>query len=153
MNAHIRDVRDLSDMPAEYSRRDSQPKCLSTLRNVRDNPHIPQFVSDAGVRKNNHSRQADVIRQRELKEKCEELLRSGRFNTDSIRYHESFRELCERDQWSLLYDYQNGHLARTSGGRGGGGSSGRSRCVVMAKDSDKGEAANRWTQILVDGPN
>lgn len=138
-SANIRDVRgDLYDMPAEYNnnnnnnRRGSQPKCYGTLRNVSDNPHIPEFVSDAGVRKSLQSRQADVRRQRELKEKCEGLLRSGRFNTDSIRYHASFKELCERDQWSVIFDYENRHLARHTAPRPGrGGRSSRSRCIVM----------------------
>ncbi|KAL6244256.1 hypothetical protein RBB50_008498 [Rhinocladiella similis] len=131
-SANIRDVRDLYDMPGEYyGRRDSQPKCYGTLRNVHDNPHIPEFANDAGVRKSHQSRHADVRRQRELKEKCEGLLRSGRFNADSIRYHASFKELCERDQWSVIYDYENGYLARNPGRHSSRSGSSRSRCIVM----------------------
>ncbi|KAJ9499782.1 hypothetical protein H2202_004772 [Exophiala xenobiotica] len=149
-------------MPAiNYNRRESDgsPKFYSSLRNVRDNPHIPVLSPSysSGIRKNstrdsprtgrsrptprsgrnysqptsssyNYSesqretvlqRQADVRRARE----------SGDYTPAEIQHHPMFQELSERDQWSLLYDYEQASQDRE--GRRHARSEKRSRCIVM----------------------
>ncbi|KAK5258535.1 hypothetical protein LTR20_008130 [Exophiala xenobiotica] len=172
-SASIRNpARDLYDMPAiNYNRRESDgsPKFYSSLRNVRDNPHIPVLSPSysSGIRKNstrdsprtgrsrttprsgrnysqptsssyNYSesqratvlqRQADVRRAREVRERCEGWLQSGDYTPAEIQHHPMFQELSERDQWSLLYDYEQASQDRE--GRKHARSEKRSRCIVM----------------------
>ncbi|KIW56060.1 hypothetical protein PV05_04752 [Exophiala xenobiotica] len=172
-SASIRNpARDLYDMPAtSYNRRDSDgsPRFYSSLRNVRDNPHIPVLSPswNSGIRKNgtrdsqrtgrsrdaprsgrnysqptsssyNYSesqretvlqRQANVRRAREVRERCEGWLQSGRYTRDEIQHHPLFQELSERDQWSLLYDYEQSSRDRERGSHVR--SEKRSRCIVM----------------------